>query len=1289
LNIKRSLGFISSTLVVISLAIYPASAANPTKAEITKTINTAVLTLDKAIKDLAKKNSEATPSETTYQTIFGSFPMPTGVMLNPNAHSLSDMFSYGVVVYLCPEGNGSKPCAVKGNNNASTTTETPTQATPTQTTPSPAAEVETNTNNTNEQPVEKPVIPRVYKTLTAKQVLDTIVLNWSYAGKTPSTNKITYYPTSNSKLSKVLTVNGKIKTLTIPKLKSNTKYTIVLSSGTGLKKSLTLRLMPKPSSATEFKGTVIGDTMLLTWLPNYDYISSSSLGAPDSILLKLTYKLPTSKPKIIKLGSFNSTYTLNASLLLDLKSITLNYANIAGLSTDSIIRINQVYSDRLTLLQSSTSSVKLTWPTNPDVQDATLTITGLGLLRNNEVITLAKGENQIEIKSLTPKGSYSFKIKENYSDGSYDTLFRENYTLLSEPLAPTNLSSVTGNASSTITWLSAEQNNMTTYILQYKLTSAVDWTTVNTTSLNYNLTNLLNNQSYQVKVAAVNPLATSLFSGPITIIPINIPSTPMGLTLAAKDSSITASWLPQVANPNVAISSYLLEYKQTSSINYSSIILGSSVTSTTIPNLTNGVSYDVRISGVSIYGNSLPSVVFSTTPSASQYFVTTQEAVSTTQGTLINWSPSLALLSSSQLMGYNIEYKLQASSTWTSIIQGSNQATSYTLTNLVSGLTYNFRVTPIMGGGFNESIAPVGIKSFIATSYSSNINTLDGYATTNGAQLYWSALTGSSNTYKVYYQVTGSTSWILQASGLTATNYTVSALSAGTSYNFKVESNTGVIFPIVSIVPTVSLTLPSAPLNLIATASIYTGNSVTLVWNTPANIGSSAVLSYLVEYKLASSGIWSLFTNNSLTTTSNVTGLVAGSLYNFRVSAVNSAGAGSFATVSETPAVSPTAASAVNSLVATRGAGSIILAWLPPTSNGSATITSYYVYQKLTASSTWSLLTTSQVSPTYTITGLTAGSSYDFKVQANNGLVLGTGSEVTSSPFDLPSAPITPLATKDTNLISSITLSWGNPANNGGSLVTSYQIQKKLTSSSTWSTVAANNLSNSIIVTGLDGNTSYDFSITPVSSAGYGTPAYITVITYSTPSTPINLTATSSYYSLNLAWSAPAIDGNSPVTAYQVQYKLSSDPTYSVVNCPSFCPTLTSFLLDLPLLPGSSYDVKVSALNAVGASTPVQGTFTTLAAVAPSIVTSAIIVTSLNAVNLSWSIPSSDNGSPITSYTVSYSVTGSGSYSNLYTGTNLSAIATGTTTGESYDFKIIATNIIGDSLPVTLTIVSD
>lgn len=1311
---KRFTGVLGSLLVVISLTMAPSIAANPTKAEMTKAIATVTTTLDKAIKDLAKKNSEQTPSESTYQTIFGSIAMPNGAMLNPKTHSITDMYNYGIVVYLCPEGNGAKPCVVatNSNNKSSTANPTPNNSSTNTTSsvnnvPNPNNNSSTNNNssvNTSTDPNQqnpeattpeatqepvKIVIPKVYKSLTVKQKLDTLVVSWSYLNKIPSKTKIVYFPYNKPKASKSVTLSGKTKSLTLSKLIAGSTYKVVISSGNSVSKSAIITLIAKPAAPTNFKSTPIGDTLLLTWLPDYEYINSKTKGTPQSIMLKLTYNNPSTKSKTITLNPNISNYTLKASDLLNLKTITLNYSNNAGLSTDIVVRQSQTYLDHIKTTQLSSTALNLSWPINPDAQESSLLISGSNLLRNGEIIKLDKGVNTIELKNLSPKGTYSFTIKETYSDSSIDTLKLESYVMLSDPLTPYTLAVIPGNTIATISWQSADTNNKVSYIVGYKLTSATDWTTLNTTSLSYNLSGLSNNQSYMVKVASTNPLSTSTYSAPVTFTPINIPSTPTNLLLSPKDSSVVVTWSPPVTNPTVNITSYLVEYKLTSALTYTSTTVPSTNLSLTIPNLTNGISYDVRISSMSTYGNSLPTSILSTTPYASMFYVTTQAAINTSQGAQISWTPSLALLNSSQLMGYLVEYKLQASTQWSSISQGTNQAPSYVITNLVPGLTYNYRVTPIMGGGFTDSLAPISVMSFTAASYSSNINNLDGYATANGVQLYWSTSPGSSVTYSLYYQVTGSSSWLLISGSILTTSYTVTSLNPGTSYNFKVISSTGVTFPPLSLTPTASLTLPSTPLNLLASTSVYTGNNVTLVWSAPASNGSTALTSYLVEYKLSSSSSWTVFSNNSLSTTATISGLVAGSLYNFKVSAVNSSGTGVSALASETPAAAPSAPGNVNSLAASRGAGSVLLTWLPPTNSGTAAIVNYYIYQKLTSASVWSLLSNSQVSPNFTATGLTPGSSYDFKVQANNGLSLGAGSEVTASPFNLSTAPLNLSAVKSTSSPTALTLTWDNPSNNGGSLVTSYQVQKKASPSVTWLLVSNNNLSNSIEITGLDQNTSYDFSVTPINSAGYGTPSYITTTTYSAPSAPLNLSAISSYYSLALSWSTPSSNGGSSVTGYQVFYKLSSDSAYSELNCPTLCPTATTLNLNTSLLPGQSYDIKIIAVNAVGNSLPSYATFNTLAAVAPSIIQNGLITTGLNTVNLSWSAPVSDNGSPILSYSISYAETSLGVFTLIYTGLDLSAMATGTTTGVSYDFQIIATNAIGNSTPVTLTIISD
>jgi hypothetical protein len=60
---------------------------------------------------------------------------------------------------------------------------------------------------------------------------------------------------------------------------------------------------------------------------------------------------------------------------------------------------------------------------------------------------------------------------------------------------------------------------------------------------------------------------------------------------------------------------------------------------------------------------------------------------------------------------------------------------------------------------------------------------------------------------------------------------------------------------------------------------------------------------------------------------------------------------------------------------------------------------------------------------------------------------------------------------------------------------------------------------------------------------------------------------------------------------------------------------------------------------------------------------------------VSWTAPSSDGGSPITSYTV----TSSSGHNTTVLGSETSAVVSGLTDGRSYTFTVVATNAVGDS----------
>jgi hypothetical protein len=102
------------------------------------------------------------------------------------------------------------------------------------------------------------------------------------------------------------------------------------------------------------------------------------------------------------------------------------------------------------------------------------------------------------------------------------------------------------------------------------------------------------------------------------------------------------------------------------------------------------------------------------------------------------------------------------------------------------------------------------------------------------------------------------------------------------------------------VVPAIPATVPNAPTNL---APTIFDSGVSLSWTAPSSDGGSAITDYKVEYKLSSTGVWSVFNDGvSTTPTATITSLSNDNSYDFRVSAINGVGVGSSsASVSATP----------------------------------------------------------------------------------------------------------------------------------------------------------------------------------------------------------------------------------------------------------------------------------------------------------------------------------------------------------------------------------------------------
>lgn len=189
------------------------------------------------------------------------------------------------------------------------------------------------------------------------------------------------------------------------------------------------------------------------------------------------------------------------------------------------------------------------------------------------------------------------------------------------------------------------------------------------------------------------------------------------------------------------------------------------------------------------------------------------------------------------------------------------------------------------------------------------------------------------------------------------------------------------------------------------------------------------------------------------------------------------------ANVLDTPAVAPTAPALVQS------GTSVTATWVRPR----ARVTDYNVRYRVNGGS-WVTLTRAQsIDNTATITDLTLGQTVDVQVRSVNEQGTSDWSAATSLTLVTLPAQVTSLAA-GTTTAAAVPLTWAAAAR-----ATSYRVEYKLSSASTWTT-AATITGTSYTVTGLSETTSYDFRVTAINAAGSGTTS--STLTASTATVP-------------------------------------------------------------------------------------------------------------------------------------------------------------------------------------------
>ena len=171
---------------------------------------------------------------------------------------------------------------------------------------------------------------------------------------------------------------------------------------------------------------------------------------------------------------------------------------------------------------------------------------------------------------------------------------------------------------------------------------------------------------------------------------------------------------------------------------------------------------------------------------------------------------------------------------------------------------------------------------------------------------------------------------------------------------------------------------------------------------------------------------------------------------------------------------------------------------------------------------------------------------------------------------------------------------------------TSYSVQYRISGTAGWWTAPSVSTSE-CTVTGLLPATSYDFIVFAANSAGAGTPSAIVNVSTLAGSGPpgqvIGLTAgNAAPSSMSLVWASPGSGG--AVGSYTVQYRISGTSSWSTAGSGV---TSTSFVAT-GLLPTTSYDFEIFAVNTVGIGPE------------SNVVTASTTATSTSVVSIVWDV---------------------------------------------------------------------